>query len=287
MQIYPGINRNRMSLMACSHASTRHSKLKSTANRQVTQGHEQSTRHIIDNLLCNFEVELELACHNFIKLESKLKFERHNVGDQICESQCLKVRLKSRWRLRLNCMHTVLCSTNLISIQIQGQEGAATTHQDWTPEFAPSRRPGRALWLCGPSSCPSRSYFLHTASGRPLQGSRIEDGRPNGGLTPPRAHQQSHVLPPGLPSSEHQILKLKEIVNLGVENIRDLKFWHVFFTVRKSRMCPILIIFDPSQEGYLLISIISNSELIAKRWRSTVPAPGPVRVSPMWQPRWA
>ena len=156
-----------------------------------------------------------------------------------------------------------------------------------SPESAPSRRPRQDVTALRAQQLPFWSYFLHTASGRPRQDSRMEDGRPNGGLTPPWAHQQSPDLPPGPPSSEHQILKVKVIVNSGVENIRDMKFWHVNFTVRKPSICPIFMIFDPSQEGYLLISRISNSELVAKRWRSTVPAPGPVRVSPLWQPRWA
>ena len=148
-----------------------------------------------------------------------------------------------------------------------------------SPESAPSRRPRQDVTALRAQRLPFWSYFLHTASGRPRQDSRMEDGRPNGGLTPPWTHQQSPDLPPGPPSSEHQILKVKVIW-------RPVIFIRQFHRPKIENLSGSKI-FDPSQEGYLLISRISNSELIAKRWRSTVPAPGPVRVSPLWQPRWA
>ena len=262
----------------CRHASRQHSTFKNTANRQVTQGHKQSAIYLTI-CIAHLKLHFEFACQEPIS-NFKLHWNALTLTFEF-ETDCWKMRLKSKSRLTLK----LNLLANLISIQIKSQ--ARTTHQNWTPD--PLRAGGQAgrHGSAGPAVAHPGLTSSTLPPGVPGRAHAFEDGHPNGGLTPPRAHQQSHVLPPGPPSSELQILKVKEIVNLGVENIRDLKCWHVILPSGKSRICPNLMIFDPSQEVYLLISRISISELIAKRWRSTVPAPGPVRVSPMWQPRWA
>ena len=245
---------------------------------QASQIRPWAICHMIDDLHWKSEVEFEFACHDIgtkIQVENKLnatnltaRFVRVNV----CKWDWNRSR---DWNRNSS---AYACKFDFDS-HSKSRRNSNDSPQLLSPESAPSRRPRQDVTALRAQQLPFWSYFLHTASGRPRQDSRMEDGRPNGGLTPPWAHQQSPDLPPGPPSSEHQILKVKVIW-------RPVIFLRYFHRPKIENLSGSKI-FDPSQEDYLLISRNSNSELIAKRWRITVPAPGPVRVSPLWQPRWA